>query len=236
MVKAVFERSPPRAVHADVRVDPALPRNRNLAARVARHLRGGGERDEVLEAAAVDRQVGDGRLVHERVGLRLRGLDCVGGDVDRLLHVADAERDVGVHTLADVDLDVVGLGAREAARLDRDVVDAGRQQDEAEKSLIPGRGGLRQAGLSVGGPDGRVRDGGPGAVAHGADDLAGARLRLREGGRRSEGEPRGGDEQRAPQAGRGDVHVHMTSLGENELHTWPTRGSGLQAALPSVKP
>ena len=146
--------------------------------------RPGGEARQLVEAAAVQRQVDDlgvGDDVAEGAGLAVeeRG---VAVDDGALGQRADRELDVGAGRLAHLHRDRLDDRRLEPVQRHRHPVDAGVERGDDVVAVIARHDGHRDVGGGVGGDDGGAGDRRLRRVGDGADDAARAQLRGRGSG------------------------------------------------------
>src|SRR5262245_8808518 len=175
------------AVHVDVGVNAALAGQRDLAT-LRVDLRGRRQCDEILEAAAINREVLNGIQVNQRVGLRGGGLHAAGRYGDRLLHVSDAHRNVYVGNLSYSDQNIFDFRLGEAAGFSRQLVNAWRKQYETIKAIFAGGGAALETCLSADRFNGGFRNCATIIVTHRTTNLPAICLRLRECVTRAEDE------------------------------------------------
>ena len=151
------------------------------AARILRDA--GREQHQIGEAAAVEREIGDGTFVDERGDGAGLGVDELrrAGDGDAFLRAGDGEVKFEFGGGADVDMKRRGDLRRHALSDGAGGVVAGRQEIEREAAFGVGCGGVADAGGGVDGDDGGLGDVGSGGIENGAVNGAGGGI-LGDGG------------------------------------------------------
>ena len=141
-MKANIDRSPPRAaVHHHVGVDAALSDEAELAACIAVGLNGRCQGGEILEAAAVDRQIAN-RLLSDHLAMRRIGdLEQLRCDLDALHCRRKRDRQVHGHGAADCHDYILHGCRRETGRFDLHFIGGGIERADAVLAGLV-RGGL----------------------------------------------------------------------------------------------
>ena len=161
--------------------------------------------------ASEQRQVGELALVDRMAHVAGLGLEQLGpaADHDLLADVSQREREVGLQTLLDMELDRLPDRLLEALQLDRDRVAADLEVGEHVLSLGVGHGREAGAGALLRRGDGGAGEDGPRRIRDGADD--GGRVDL-GAGRGSQQEDEGQREAQSEDSGSLGFHFPSPSV------------------------
>ena len=160
-----------RAIQHDVGVDAPLPRERDLAARLAIHLRGGRQKRKVLKTPSVDRQVGERRGIHRRRQSRGFEINQRLTDIHRSGHRLHGNRHIHGRRGAHRQHQARHLGRRKSRGFHRQLIGARIEEDGAVKAALirlqlAQQTCARIANLYIGADDDRLI-----GVNYGAGDL-----------------------------------------------------------------